>query len=220
MNNFESVYNIILSKYPVIRYNPHVFITEETIGGTNGGTVIQLPKYYKTESEFTMIHQKLKFYQCTHCKQYGCLILHGYLKGHSDVNQNTILRGHRIYCSNRRVQGKNGCGHTVSVMLWYIIKHFRITADTLWKFLDHIINGWNRLRAFDCNPFHNSSVYRIYQRFKCNQTRIRTLLLRIEKPPDNPSIKNPVTATIIHLKSIFKTHPICHFQYYFQTKII
>jgi len=190
---------------------PDVFIKEYR------EKIIKLQRYYKTEKEFKIIHQKLKLYNCPHCKKSGSLILHGYLRGNSeDICTETIKRGHRIFCSNRRKQGRNGCGKTISILLSFFIKHFTITTHTVWTFLDNLKRGLNRLRALGHTDLVASSIYRIYERFKHNQTVIRTLLSRIKKPPDLNTVQDPVIATIIHLESAFKKHPITRFQYYFQ----
>jgi len=182
--------------------------------------IIKLQTYYKTEKEFKTIHQKLKLYSCPHCKKGGYLILHGYLRGNSeDICTKMIKRGHRIFCSNRRKQGGNGCGKTISILLCAFIKYFTITSNTVWTFLNNLKRGLNRLRALGHTDLVASSIYRIYERFKHNQTVIRTLLSRIKKPPDLNTGKDPVIATIIHLESVFKKHPITRFQYYFQTRI-
>jgi len=179
--------------------------------------IIKLQKYYKTEKEFKTIHQKLKLYYCPHCKKSGFLILHGYLRGNSeDTYTETIKRGHRIFCSNRRKQGGNGCGKTIPILLCAFIKYFTITSNTVWTFLDNIKQGLNRLRALGHTDLVASSIYRINERFKHNQTLIRTLLARIKKPPDLNTVQDPVIATIIHLESVFKKHPITEFQYCFQ----
>lgn len=150
----------------------------------------------------------------------GYLILHGYLYGYAEHNlSKSIRRGHRIYCSNRN--RKKGCGRTFSILIACFIKNFRITAFTVWSFLDQWIQGIPLSEAFRRSgvKMGTTCVYRIFKRFKTSQTHIRTVLTRIKDPPHLPNTKDPLVLTIFHLKRIFNKHscPISSFQHYFQT---
>lgn len=61
------------------------------------------PQFYDSEESFKKIHSQLKNVQCPFCNAYGYLILHGYIKGYDENGSICrIIRGHRIYCSNRK----------------------------------------------------------------------------------------------------------------------
>jgi hypothetical protein len=182
---------------------------------------IKIPTYYKSENQFKNLHQDIWLYDCPYCQESGCLILHSVLYG-NDPNNYTrrVRRGQRVFCSNRRKRGRNGCGKTFCLLLAVFIKSFTLTTHSLWAFLSKLKDGVNRLRAFCHSDMAPSSVYRIYERFRRQQSRIRTLLSGTGKPP--PLLENvhdPLIATIIHLQSVFKTDPITCFQLHFQSTV-
>lgn len=173
-------------------------------------------KFYKTEDEFAAFHARLKLMKCPHCHLCGFLILHGYLYGYSENGPDTIRRGHRIFCSNRK--NRCGCGRTFSVLASHFIKHYMISAHTLWLFLAKIHDGLSIADAFRKSGCHMvmSSAYRLFNTFRFNQPRIRSFLSRRSSPPQL-QIKNPLIQTIAHIGSVFKISPASAFQYEFQS---
>ena len=148
--------------------------------------------------------------------------MHGYLYGYDEkTNQPDYERGRRIFCSNRNK--RKGCGRTISIFKSNIIKGLTYTANTVWDFLNYISNGMNKINAFkQLNiKFTNSTVYRLFNKFKHKQPHIRTLLLKKSKPPDDIYTTDPFIKTMLHLKSVFnnKNCPISEFQETFQTSI-
>ena len=181
--------------------------------------VIKIRFYYFSEDEFSKYHSFLKMQTCPHCKQPGFLILHGYLYGYSDTsNSERVKRAHRIFCSNRN--NRNGCGKTFSIFNAHFIKHFIFTARILWLFLKNIKTGMNPFKAAENLDIEwsDTTIYRLYHRFKNNQPAIRSLLLRIKDPPDKQKTKDPLIQTILHLESVFAGvyNPIAQFQHHFQ----
>jgi len=148
--------------------------------------------------------------------------MHGFLYGYNDQNNEYgIIRGRRIFCSNRN--NKTGCGRTINIFKASIIKSFTYTADTIWNFLNNIFKGLNISKAFkilniDCSA---GTPYRLFSRFKLKQSEIRNKLIMLTKPPDTPNYNNPVMQTIEHLKiTFYNTNcPISSFQYVMQTSI-
>jgi len=69
------------------------------------------------------------------------------------------------------------------------------------------------------SKMNQTSVYRIFNRFKKSQSHIRTLLTKIKDPPVMSRTKDPFVLTIAHLKSVFSKSscPIATFQHHFQT---
>lgn len=174
---------------------------------------MSIPKFYKSENDFKKIHHNLKHYKCPFCNLIGYLNLHGYLKGYDfNGNYKDVLRGHRIFCSNRNKRG--GCGRTLSILLSLFIKHFILTANTIWNFFINIANGNNKWMSFKkANPRNPapSSAYRLWRRFKANQSYLKTWLITISLPPPY-SGNNPNIQTILHLKKTFSLNPIADFQ--------
>lgn len=176
-------------------------------------------RFYRSKNDFQDLYFGLKQISCPHCKYIGTLIMHGYLRGYDEKNYGKrIIRGRRIFCSNRFK--KSGCGKTFSVFKSNIIKGFNITADSLWKFLKNISNGINKFKSFKdiALSFSNTTIYRLYKRFKYQQTNIRTALSRIHLKSKTCSNKNPVVQTILHLKLAFNhlPCPISAYQIHFQ----
>lgn len=178
-----------------------------------------IKKFYKTKKEFEEFHAKLKLCPCPHCSKTGFLNLHGYLKGFPENGKEKIKKGRRIYCSNKNKKG--GCGRTFSILDASYIKNFRISAKTIWHLLEKVKDGSSKAEALRTSgsTMGETTVYRIFRKFKYNQPRIRTLLAGVREPPRLKGVKDPVIQTIIHLKSAFRKFvcPVARFQYHFQT---
>lgn len=178
-------------------------------------------RFYKTQAEFEAFYARLKLCLCPHCKLSGYLILHGYLDGYREQDTSLIRRGRRIYCSNRN--NKNGCGRTFCVLPASVLPKLRISAQSLWRFLDNVKNGLCpacAFRAAKC-ALSQSSLYRLFKKFSLNQMRIRTFLSRVKDPPATEHVQAPFVQTILHLKSAFDTAacPITEFQFRFQAPL-
>jgi hypothetical protein len=181
--------------------------------------------YYNTEAEFEDIRLNLKHNPCPHCRNRGCLILHGYLFGYTeDTSSEVIKRGHRVFCSNRRTRERKGCGRTFSVLISGFIKNHIISAKSVWKLLDKIQEDMSLVRAIRSSDSHiqETGIYRIFRKFKDNQVKIRTFLMSIKDPPSLKHTKDSVIQTIEHLKSAFPdtVNPISGFQHHFQTSFL
>lgn len=182
-----------------------------------------LPRFYRSQAGFDPIHLRLKQYPCPHCRLTGTLILHGYLHGYDleKINKR-IIRGHRIFCSNRNL--RDGCGKTWSIMLTSILKGFIVQTFHLWDFLKNIAKGMNIFQAFNTLdiPLSPTSIYRLYKRVRLNQPHIRSLLLRRSKPPSDIRHKNPLIKTIRHMALSFKNiaDPLAAFQCIFQKSFL
>jgi hypothetical protein len=179
---------------------------------------MKLPQFYDSEEGFTEIHRALKITQCPFCKLFGFLILHGYLRGYDETGSDPeSRRGHRIFCSNRK--NRIGCGKTFSIILKSLLKHFFIRAATIWKFFSHIAKGLPKNKASQETGSipYSSSGYRLFRRFKANQTYLKTKLFSVCEPPS--SLKDdPTIQTILHLEKAFPSgDPISDFQLYFQS---
>jgi hypothetical protein len=182
-----------------------------------------LPQFYRSDAEFRRIHLRLKQYSCPHCRMTHTLILHGYLSGY-DLKRphRSLIRGHRIFCSNRNRRG--GCGKTWSIMMSSIIKNFIIQTAHLWDFLRNIGKGMNIFQSFNILkiPFSPTSIYRLYKRVYENQHHIRSHLIRRLAPPQNVQHINPLVKTILHIESAFKrnSNAPAAFQYIFQRSFL
>lgn len=182
---------------------------------------IKTQRYYRNEEEFEGICLDLKNDPCPHCKNIGCLILHGYLYGYTeDTSSEVVKRGHRIFCSNRRRRERKGCGRTFSVLISGFIKSHTISAESVWKLLEKIKEDVSLVRAARNSEsnIEESGVYRIFRKLKDNQIKIRTFLMSLKDPPSLKHTKDSAIQTIEHLKSVFKGSlcPVAEFQHFFQ----
>jgi len=184
---------------------------------------VKVKRFYKSQEDFRQFYHSLKQTACPHCGLSGHLNLHGYLRGY-DENACTgkIIRGRRIFCSNRNK--RKGCGRTFSVLSLNTLKKFIIRAYSLWKFLKNTAQGNDKKRSLSSLQvsFSTSSVYRLWKRFCLAQTKIRVFLLRLCKAPHLERSRQPAIQTILHLKAAFKktTCPVSAFQDYFQTDFL
>jgi hypothetical protein len=181
--------------------------------------------YYNTEEEFEGIRLNLKHDPCPHCRNRGCLVLHGYLYGYGESRKSKrSKRGHRIFCSNRNKRKGKGCGRTFSMLISGLIKNHIISAKSVWKLLDNIKEDKSLVSALrrSDSDIEEAGIYNIIRRFKNNQAKIRTLLIIIKDPPVLKHTKDSIIQTIDHLRSAFKgsTCPVSQFQYYFQTSFL
>lgn|GEM_PF-590436 len=174
--------------------------------------------FYYTDTEFESFYCKIKLHTCPHCNLIGCLILHGFLYGY-DQSGDSIKRGRRIFCSNRKK--RTGCGKTFSILKPDFIKNHMICASDLWAFLKRTTTGSPIIQAFKNSVSHMniSSGYRLFKKFRFCQSHIRTRLNTIKDPPI-VSINNPVFQTIMHLEEVFPISPISAFQHHFQISFV
>lgn len=179
--------------------------------------------FYRSEEEFNAFHERLKLFACPYCNMRGFLILNGCIYGYTeDASSNMVKRGHRIFCSNRKK--RQGCGRSFSMLKSGFIKHFIISAVTVWIFLSSIKQGLSLIKAFrkTGSSMGETAAYRILKRFRNSQARIRTFLTGAKDPPGLKHVKDPVIRTIIHLKSLFPQSPcpVSEFQHCFQTSFL
>ena len=173
---------------------------------------------FATQKQRDQILVILKCKPCPRCKHCGALNRHGFLEGYDQQNtRQKVVRALRIYCSNRG--NSKGCGRTFSVWIAEKVKRLFLNAQQLWDFLEQTSATGNKSRAFyqlQC-PLSDTAPFRIWNRFLKAQTAIRTVLLTICQPPQQPSDLDgsPAQATVAHLKEAFKNsnlNPIAAFQ--------
>lgn len=183
---------------------------------------MNLPKFYNDEKQLETIHQNLKQALCPYCKSAQNLIFHGYLYGYSETGNQKIIRGRRIFCSNRNK--RLGCGRTINIFIKTVFKKFILSTQNLWNYLINILNGLNKFQSFkQLNlPFSNTTIYRIYKRFWLRQYFIREQLCKIHPLPQNMKTSSPLIQTIKHIQITFpkSTNPLGKFQQQFQTSIL
>ena len=177
--------------------------------------------FYRDEEGFLAIYEKLKATACPHCDVTGRLVLHGFLRGYDESSaREKTVRARRIFCSNRN--NRQGCGRTFSVWIADKIRRLSLSAGGLWTFLQSVVaDGISAaIRRVDCH-LSDRQMQRIWKRFDLGQSRIRTALWQLGKPPKSPA-EPPQTAAaevLVHLQAAFPHAdcPIAAFQHTLRT---
>jgi hypothetical protein len=177
--------------------------------------------YVITQAEYDKHKEKLKLVPCPHCRVVGCLIRHGYLKGHGDKANDEVRRGWRVFCSDRNL--RDGCGRTYSILSAGFLYRRMVDAKRLWSLLRGIIEGLSRKAAWEkvSSPFCPDTGYRLWNAFCTSQTFIRSALLRAGATPKMKS-PNSDLQVIEHLQYVFANAacPVSDFQTRFQTPFL
>lgn len=140
-----------------------------------------------------------KALRCPHCGRYGTLNAHGWLLGYAELDSTRVVRGRRLYCSNRFV--RPGCGRTFSVLLSHMLAGFTVTTETLAQFVRGVIAGVCRKVAWERVAHVGLSLttgYRLWQRLDRAQSALRARLCGLCPPPDSQS-SLPMAQLLTHL---------------------
>jgi hypothetical protein len=176
-------------------------------------------KRYLPEDELNRALLDLKLTACPHCGRVGTLNLHGWLRGYDEANPDgKAARARRVFCNNRRKHG-SGCGGTFTIWIVDKLRRSCLGAQSLWKFLKGVVTLNNKSTALRGLSLAPSSAYRIWNRFRHGQTKIRSFLFRICPPPQLANSDCPATQTVAHLEAAFPNDgcPIVAFQKRFQS---
>jgi hypothetical protein len=141
----------------------------------------------------------IKVVRCPHCQQTGALIGHGVLRGYSERSSEVVVRGRRVFCSNRA--RRPGCGRTFSVKLGTVLSGFLVRTLTLWRFASAVVSGLTRRTAWfgaAGRALSLSSGYRLWQRLCAAQSELRVRLSR-EAPAPASSAGEPLAQLLAHL---------------------
>ena len=173
------------------------------------------------ESEQDLRALDAKALACPHCGLYGTLNVHGWLMGYAEVGPERIVRGRRLYCSNRF--RRPGCGRTLSVLLADMIAGFIVTTRTLERFARAVVSGACRKAAWERAAGTELSLrsgYRLWQRLDRAQSALRTRLCRICAPPQTHSVL-PMAQMVAHMSAVFGSaeHALSRLQRHFQVSL-
>lgn len=176
--------------------------------------------YVADEKELENWLKTLKLRDCPHCKRSETLNRHGSLKGHDTglkASEGKLLRGRRVYCSNRGQ--RQGCGKTFPVLFSSVLKGHLVGACTLSGFLKKIAAGASISKAWEqsTSRFCLENGYRLIRRFEAIESFLRTTLCQKRPPPEPGRGEAPLCETINHLMDAF-TESSCEvaaFQQYF-----
>lgn len=181
-------------------------------------------KYFNNEKDIEQYKNEIKQELCPNpeCRKRGYLNCHSIIYGsYSSDNTKNDIRGQRIFCCN--TGNRNGCGKTFALYFASILKHRVIQARDIWTLLLFILKHGSRYKDMDrCPiPFSLRCKVHLLASFIKNQSRIRSFLCRLKKPPDVQNQRN-IIQTILHLRECFSESKcaVTQFQSSFQVAFL
>lgn len=155
-----------------------------------------------SEQELGLRQLGVELWTCPHCRKCGTLIGHGHLRGYEEHGQRRVVRGRRLFCSNRG--RKRGCGRTLSVKLATAVCGFVVRTLTLFRFMRLVSRGVSRRAAWldaSAGALSLSSGYRLWRRLCAAQSAIRTRLCQQIGPPACSAAVS-ITQLLAHLSLV------------------
>ncbi len=156
------------------------------------------PRFARDEPALLSALFGIKLVACPHCQRCGALIGHGFLRGYAGRGSERVVRGRRIFCSNRSL--RRGCGRTFSVALMTVLAGFVVRTLSLLCFAQAVLGGATRRAAWLCQArgaFSLSSGYRLWRRLQAAQSALRARLCREAPAPDCAS-HEPLSQLLAH----------------------
>ena len=103
-------------------------------------------RFVRGRDELDGLLRRAKLIACRHCGRTGTLIGHGELRGYDTRSTERIVRGRRLFCSNR--YRRPGCGRTFSVLLPERLRGFVVPTTILACYVASVIDGLSRKAAW------------------------------------------------------------------------
>jgi hypothetical protein len=160
-------------------------------------------RFAADEAELRSVRVHLKLCPCPHCGRTGALIGHGWLRGYAEQAGVRVIRGRRVFCSNRF--RRPGCGRTFSVLLGALLRGFVVRTETLFRFATEVTLGMTRKAAWHAatsGVMALSSGYRLWRRLGEAQSSLRARLCR-QCPPPGCTHQEPVAGLLAHFRAAF-----------------
>lgn len=163
-----------------------------------------------------------KLRQCPHCKRSGTLIGHGYLRGYAERSTELVVRGRRLFCSDRFLG--RGCGRTVAILLDHILPRHTVRATTLLDFAKAVLGGASRRAAWQTassKVLGLTSCYRLWRLLQHAQSYLRTKLSSVTAPPASAATE-PFAQLLEHFQAAFPVEscPFSSFQSRLQSPLL
>ena len=160
----------------------------------------------------------LKQSSCPHCGCVGTLNRHSHSLGNDPaVADGQIIRGQRVFCSNRGQRG--GCGRTFLLCLAEVLPRHTLTASLVWQWLLKLLSGLSIKAAVEKLrlPFALETFYRLRCKLRQRLDGLRTRLYGEPSPPASRH-PDPLLQTVEHLQAAFPRNecPPVDFQLHFQ----
>jgi hypothetical protein len=167
--------------------------------------VFGLPRFVGDECALRTVLFGLKLAPCPHCRRTGALNGHGLLRGYAEGESAVVVRGRRVFCSNRA--RRPGCGQTFSVRLRAVLAGFVVRTLTLWLFVSAVVSGltrraaWLRATGATGAKLSLSSGYRLWRRLSAAQSALRARLWR-EAPAPGSAAYEPLAELLAHVSTV------------------
>ena len=150
---------------------------------------------------------------CRHCDCPSALAAHGYLRGYAASGHDTVSRGLRFFCSNRR--RKPGCGRTFSILWDTVIPRCLLRTGQLFGLLQATAGAATLHGAWTASRLLISarSACRWMARWHLLAAHVRTRLCMVVQPPGKTDgLPDPLG--LRHLAAAFPTEgcPLAAFQ--------
>lgn len=161
-----------------------------------------------------------KLVACEHCRRVGWLVGHGRVLGYAERSSERVVRGRRLFCSDRGRRG--GCGRTVAVRLASVIVRHVVRANTWFALFVALAHGarcaaaWRALSAMSLR-----TGYRLRDRLAHARHALRTTLLS-RAPPPEASSASADAQLVAHLRAILgaDTGSFDRYQHTFQRSLL
>jgi len=175
------------------------------------------PRFVSSIEQLDASLRNAKLLLCPHCKHSGTLIGHGFLRGYAEQGSERVIRGRRLFCSDRFL--RPGCGRTVAILLDCVMPRFSVRTTMLFDFAKAVIQGGSRRAAWlsaAANALSLSSGYRLWGRLLGAQCYLRTKLTLLCSPPASVT-SEPMAQLLEHFASALRACR-CPFEQ-FQTQL-
>ena len=160
------------------------------------------PRFVRDETALTDVLLGIKLAACPHCRQTGALIGHGFLRGYAERGSERVVRGRRLFCSDRHL--RPGCGRTFSVTLRTMMLGFVVRTLTLLGFARAVLGGLTRRAAWLAEAggaLSLSSGYRLWRRLCAAQSALRSRL-SAGAPAPACTEREPLAQLLAHFAAV------------------
>ncbi len=177
------------------------------------------PRFVPDRRALDALSQRSVPFACPHCGAHGTLIGHGFLRGYAEQTSDVVIRGRRLFCSNRGL--KKGCGRTWSVLLANVIARCTLTVGTLGAFVCGLARHQGSERAARaCHwPFSMRSAYRLNVRLQRHVPRWKAWL-NARVPAPTSQARHPLGQVVEHFRCMLGEPQLENFQLVSGTSVL
>ncbi len=163
--------------------------------------------------ELLDLRVKIRADGCPRCQCTNSVVAHGYLRGNSDMGDQSATRGQRLLCSDR--YSNIGCGGTFSIHWDTVIPFCSLRTVQLLGLLRAVSAGSSTHGAWAVSRLSVSvqTAYRWVARWRHHTAHLRARLCLVAPPPGKAD-DQPDVFTLRHLEAAFPTAccPLAAFQ--------